>query len=110
MDLESVSKSLAVKSDNLSAGAGFVDYTMIIVIYYTAYEKYPGNQTSKIFKIRVTDYCVPIALDMNSSFEPQALSYTIFEQAELSQFESSWTTEPVVCNLHYVYTLLPVPV
>ena len=61
-----------VKSDSLSSGAGFVDYDMKIVVFYTGYENYsdPNLRFEKEFTIRITDYCFPSVVNDDTHFVP----------------------------------------
>ena len=47
-------------------------------------------------------------MEMNNlNFEPQQLTYTIFEEGISSIFNPGWTTVPEICNFEYIYTLTP---
>ena len=82
---------------------------MKLVVYYTSYETFQNQKFEKRFTVRVTDYCLPSVLTVNSGFLPDTLIYTIFEPALHSEFEPTWTTVPAICNLRYEYRVLPAP-
>ena len=70
------------------------------------YDNYDTLKFGKDFLIDIQLYCEPTKIT-TQPFQPNHLSYTIFEAGLIQSFEKpSWVTEPEICNLTYEYKLI----